>query len=277
MYRRYPKPVRLSSPILIMLLLVTGGCSLLPEQIDKTKEWPASKLYSEAKESLDDQNYEQAIDYFEKLEARFPFGRYAQQAQLEIAYAYYKYDEPESAIAAADRFIKENPRHPNVDYAWYLKGLVNYNRGATFLDRWLPQDTSERDLSSMRDAYEDFYHLARYYPDSIYTADAAQRVIHLRNKMARYEIHVADYYLRRGAYIATTNRSQYVVENFQRTPAVSDALILMVRAYRKLEMNELADDALRVLRTNYPLDPSLEALEQGRDPEQKSGWFSWFR
>jgi outer membrane protein assembly factor BamD len=269
--------MRLSSPILVMLLLMAGGCSLLPEQIDKTKEWSASKLYSEAKESLDDQNYEQAIDYFEKLEARFPFGRYAQQAQLEIAYAYYKYDEPESAIAAADRFIKENPRHPNVDYAWYLKGLVNYNRGVTLLDRWLPQDTSQRDLSSMRDAYEDFYHLTRNYPNSIYTPDSAQRLIHLRNKMARYEIHVADFYMRRGAYVATINRSQYVVENFQRTPSVSDALILMVRAYRKLDMNELADDALRVLRTNYPDDPSLEALEQGRDPVDDSGWFSWFR
>ncbi|MGD2112125.1 MAG: outer membrane protein assembly factor BamD, partial [Gammaproteobacteria bacterium] len=251
------------------------ACSLLPEQVDKTKDWSASQLYSAAKEAMNDKNYEQAIDYFEKLEARYPFGRYAQQAQLEIAYAYYKYDEPDSAIAAAERFIKVNPRHPNVDYAWYLKGLTNYTRGRTLLDRVLPQDVSERDLGTMRDAYDDFYQLVKRYPNSKYAADSSQRMVHLRNNMARYEIHVAEYYMRRGAYVAAANRAATVIEDFQRTPAVPDALILMIRAYRKLDMENLAADALRVLSLNYPEHPDLEILKQGGDPSRSRGWFGW--
>jgi outer membrane protein assembly factor BamD len=239
--------MRLSSIFLLVVLLITSGCSFLPEEMDKTKEWSANQLYSAAKESMSDKNYEQAIDYFEKLEARYPFGRYAQQAQLEIAYVYYKYDEPDSAIAAAERFIKINPRHPNVDYAWYIMGLTNYTRGRTVIDKVLPQDIAERDLRIMRDAYEDFYQLVDQFPNSIYAGDSAQRMIHLRNSMARYELHVADYYMRRGAYVASANRAQYVIENFQRTPAVPDALVMMV--------------------------PDLAALEQGGDPTKKSGWF----
>jgi len=265
--------MRLSSVFLLAVLFITSGCSLLPEEMDKTKEWSANQLYSAAKESMNDKNYEQAIDYFEKLEARYPFGRYAQQAQLEITYAYYKYDEPDSAIAAAERFIKINPRHPNVDYAWYIMGLTNYTRGRTVIDKVLPQDIAERDLRIMRDAYEDFYQLVKRFPNSIYAGDSAQRMIHLRNSMARYELHVADYYMRRGAYVAAANRAQYVIENFQRTPAVPDALVMMVRAYRKLSVTELADDALRVLRLNYADNPDLAVLEQGGDPTKKSGWF----
>ena len=130
--------MRLSSFLLLAMLLITSGCAFLPEQIDETKDWSANQLYTKAKQELASKNYEKAIDYFEKLEARYPFGQYAQQAQLEIAYAYYKYEEPDLAIAAADRFIKIYPRHPNVDYAMYIKGLVNYNRGKTFIDRYLP-------------------------------------------------------------------------------------------------------------------------------------------
>jgi outer membrane protein assembly factor BamD len=184
--------MRLSSYLLFVLMLQTAACSLLPEKVDKTKDWSASKLYSEAKASLDDGDYEQAINYFEKLEARYPFGTYAQQAELEIAYAYYKYDEPESAIAAAQRFIKMNPRHPNVDYAWYIMGLTNYNRGRTFIERFLPQDASQRDTTIMHQAYDDFYQLVKRYPNSRYASDSRQRLIYLRNNMARYEMHVAD-------------------------------------------------------------------------------------
>lgn len=259
--------------LLALLLCTLQACSLLPEQADKTKDWSASQLYSAAKESLDDKNYEQAIDYFEKLEARFPFGRYAQQAQLEIAYAYYKYDEPDSAIAAADRFIKVNPRHPNVDYAWYLKGLVNYNRGRTLIDKVLPQDVSERDLGTMRSAYDDFNELVKRFPNSIYAADASQRMIHLRNNMARYEIHVASYYMRRGAWVAAANRAATVIEDYQRTPSVPDAMILLIRAYRKLDMETLANDALRVFELNYPGHPDLEILKQGGDPTHAPSWY----
>ena len=246
------------------LLLITSGCGILPDQIDETSDWSANQLYARAKQELADKNYEKAISYFEKLEARFPFGQYAQQAQLEIAYAYYKYEEPELAIAAADRFIKIYPRHPNVDYAWYIKGLTNYNRGKVFIDRYLPQEPAERDTFSMRASYDDFSHLVQNYPHSTYAKDAAQRMIHLRNNMAEYEIHVAEYYMRRTAYIAAANRGKYVVENFQRTPAVEDALIIMVRAYRRLGVNDLADSAMRVLQLNYPENPAIDWLNDPR-------------
>ena len=256
--------MRLSSFLLLAMLLITSGCSFLPEQIDETKDWSANQLYTRAKQELASKNYEKAIEYFEKLEARYPFGAYAQQAQLEIAYAYYKYEEPDLAIAAADRFIKIYPRHPNVDYAMYIKGLTNYNRGKTFIDRYLPQEPAERDTFSMRQSYEDFSQLVQQYPYSNYAKDAAQRMIHLRNNMAEYEIHVADYYMRRSAYVAAANRSKYVIENFQRTPAVDDALVIMIRAYRKMGENDLADSAMRVLQLNYPDSPEIGWLNDPR-------------
>lgn len=270
--------MRLTSLFLAALLLVSSGCSLLPEQVDKTKDWSANQLYSAAKEELADKNYEQAIKYFETLEARYPFGKYAQQAQMEIAYAYYKFDEPDLALAAADRFIKIYPRHQNVDYAWYLKGLINYNRGRTVVDRFLPQDPTERDTFTMRAAYDDFNQLSQRYPDSIYARDSAQRMIYLRNSMAEYELHVADFYMRRKAYVAVVNRCKYVIENFQRTPAVPDALVYMVRAYRILEADDLAADALKVLRLNYPQHPDLALLDApGGYPADQSPpfWKFW--
>ena len=268
--------MRLSSFLLLALLLITSGCSILPDQIDETSDWSANQLYAKAKQELADKNYEKAIDYFEKLEARFPFGQYAQQAQLEIAYAYYKYEEPELAITAADRFIKIYPRHPNVDYAWYIKGLTNYNRGKAFIDRYLPQEPAERDTFSMQQAYDDFSQLVQRYPNSTYATDAAQRMIFLRNNMAEYEIYVADYYMRRTAYVAAANRGKYVVENYQRTPAVENALVIMVRAYRKLGVNDLADSALRVLQLNYPDNPDIAWLNDPRGYEvAKKGAGFW--
>jgi outer membrane protein assembly factor BamD len=271
--------MRLPSFLLLAALLFTTGCSLLPEQIDETKDWSANQLYSEAKQKLAEQNYEKAIEYFELLEARYPFGRYAQQAQLEIAYAYYKYEEPDFAIAAADRFIKIYPRHSNVDYAWYIKGLTNYNRGKTFVDKFLPQDPSERDTYTMRAAYDDFDQLVKSYPNSIYAKDAAQRMIYLRNNMAEYEIHVADYYMRRQAHIAATNRGKYVIENYQRTPSVPTALVIMVRAYRELGAADLEAASMRVLRLNYPDSPEIALLEDPRGYELarkgSSFWKFW--
>lgn len=268
--------MRLSSFLLLALLLITSGCAFLPDQIDETSDWSANQLYAKAKQELADKNYEKAIDYFEKLEARFPFGLYAQQAQLEIAYAYYKYEEPELAISAADRFIKIYPRHPNVDYAWYIKGLTNYNRGKVFIDRYLPQEPAERDTFSMQRSYDDFSQLVQRYPHSTYATDAAQRMIFLRNNMAEYEIYVADYYMRRTAYVAAASRGKYVIENYQRTPAVEDGLVIMVRAYRKLGVNDLANSAMRVLQLNYPDSPEIIWLNDPRGYEvAKEGTGFW--
>jgi len=271
--------MRLSSILLFVLILAVSGCSWFKDQVDETSDWSANQLYSEAKEKLSEKNYEKAIEYLEILQARYPFGRYAQQAELEIAYAYYKFEEPDLAIAAADRFIKIYPRHPNVDYAWYLKGLTNYNRGKSIVGKYLPQDPSERDTFTMRAAYDDFSQLVKLYPNSPYAIDASQRMIHLRNNMALYEIHVADYYMRRKAYVAAASRGEYVIENYQRTPAVPDALVVMARAYRILGVEDLENDAIRVLRLNYPDMQELAWLEdpRGYDKAQKDSrsWKFW--
>jgi outer membrane protein assembly factor BamD len=195
-------------------------------------------------------SYTRAIELYEKLEARYPFGRYAMQAQLDTAYANYKAEEPEAAVAAADRFIKLYPQNPYVDYAYYLKGIVNYNRSVGFLDKYVPTDPSQRDPGAALDAFEDFSELVKRFPNSKYAPDARQRMLYLRNNLAQHEVNVARYYMKRGAYVAAANRANYVVERFQRTPAVQDALEVLAEAYRALGEEKLAADAQRVLEVN---------------------------
>lgn len=235
---------------ILALHAALAGCGVFSDAEDKTKDWSASKLYSEATASLKEGDYDQAVKYYEKLEARYPFGRYTTQAQINQAYAAYKADEPDAAIAAAERFIKLNPQHPNVDYAYYLKGLVNYNRSIGFLDRYIPSDQSQRDPGSARDSFQDFAELLRKFPNSKYATDARQRMLYLRNNLAKAEVHVANYYLRRGAYLAAAKRAASVVENYPKTTAVKDALEIMIASYTALDMPELAQDARRVLDLN---------------------------
>lgn len=236
----------------LLIVLILGGCGTFGNGDDITEDWPVQRLYEEAKEAREGGDYQTAIDYYEKLESRYPFGPYAEQAQLEIAYCYYKYEEPASAIAAADRFIKLHPRHPNVDYAYYIKGLTNFHQGRGFVERYLPIDASQRDPAAAQQAFQDFAELTQRFPDSTYAADAARRMAYLRNQLARYEIHVADYYIRRGAFVAAANRAQYVLERYPQSTAIPDALAVMAKAYAKLELDVLAEDALRVLELNYP-------------------------
>ncbi len=252
--------------ILILSLLgaMLSGCGIFGEQADRTKNWPVRRLFVEAKAAMDNGDYETAIDYFQKLESRFPFGRYAQQAQIDIAYAYWKYDEVASALAAADRFIKLHPRHPNVDYAYYLKGLINFQIGRNFLDRFVPRDRSQRDPGAARAAFDDFSTLVARFPNSKYSEDGRQRMLYLKNMLARHEINVADYYMRRGAYVAAVNRARNVVENFQSTPAVPDALAIMAKVYKLMDLDDLSADALRVLKLNYPQHEAIATIENIR-------------
>jgi outer membrane protein assembly factor BamD len=239
--------------LISLLVLALGGCGLLPKGgEDETKDWSVSKLYSEARAALNSGEYETAIKHYQTLEARYPFGRHAQQALLDLAYAYYKFEEPESAVATADRFIKTYPTHPHVDYAYYLKGLVNFNRGVGLVERYLPMDASQRDPGAARQAFQDFAELVKRFPTSRYAEDAQQRMTYLRNNLAQYEVHVADYYMRRGAYVAAANRAKYVVEHYPRSPAMPEALGIMVQAYALLRLDDLSRDALRVLERNYP-------------------------
>jgi outer membrane protein assembly factor BamD len=237
-------------PLLIGLLATLVACASLNE--DPIEDWSAEQLYEEAKNALDRGYYETAIDYYETLEARFPFGRYAQQAQLESAYAYYKFNQPDAAIAAADRFIELHPRHEHVPYAWYLKGLANFDRTKGYFDFIIASDPSEHDPTSLLRAFDDFGFLVRNYPNSRYAEDARQRMVYLRNELAEYELDVADYYLRRGAWVAATNRAKYVLEHYQRAESIPKALSMIITAYRKLGLNKLADDATRILKLNFP-------------------------
>ena len=258
------------------LLIVLPACSWLKESKDETANWSASQFYDQAKEALNEGSYQDAIGYYEKLQARYPFGRYAQQSQLELIYAYYKDDQPDSAIAAADRFIRTNPRHPHVDYAYYMKGRVNFSRGATIINRVLPNDPAKTDTESVMQSYNDFEELVQKYPNSKYAQDARQRIVYLHNNLAAYEINVADYYMRRKAYVAAVNRAKYVLENYARTPSVIDALAIMTQAYRELGLEDLAADSLRVLQLNYPDAPQLQNLTANSNRSEKSSIFSLF-
>ncbi|MBT8438187.1 MAG: outer membrane protein assembly factor BamD [Gammaproteobacteria bacterium] len=240
----------ISRLIAFFLVLSLSACSLLPEEEDETRNWSAQKFYTEASSAMREGNYQTAIKYYELLEARYPFGKYALQSQLDLAYAYYRDGEPESALAAADRFIRLNPSHPAVAYALYLKGIVNFNRRLGFLTRFIPTDTSQRDPGAALDSFKDFSELTRRFPDSEYADDARKRMIFLRNNLAKHELHVARYYMERSAYVAAARRASAVVEKYQRTPSVKEALEIMIEAYTKLGKDKLAADTHRVFKLN---------------------------
>ena len=233
-------------------MLAAGGCGLLPKETDETAGWSAQKLYGEAKDAMNEKAWEKAIKHLEKLEARYPYGRFAQQAQLDVAYAYWKNGERASAIAAADRFIKLYPNHTNVDYAYYLKGLVNFNENTGLLSALENPDMSERDSKGTRESFESFKDLVNRFPDSKYSEDARARMRYLVNSLAQYEVHVARYYMKRGAYVAAANRAQFAVQNYPQAPALEEAVFIMVKAYDALGMADLRDAADRVMRKNFP-------------------------
>jgi outer membrane protein assembly factor BamD len=260
---------RILTLLVVLGSLAVSGCGLLPEQIDETKNWSASKLYASAKEHLADGNYAEAVKMFERLEARYPYGAFAQQSQLEVAYAYYKDNEPASAIAACDRFIKLHPNHPNVDYAYYLKGLANFAEDTSLLAQLADQDMSERDPKSAREAFESFKELATRFPQSKYTADAVGRMRHLVNNLATHEVRVARYYYKRGAYVAAVNRTKYALENYRQSPVLEEGLAIMAKSYDKLNLPDLRDDALRVLKHNFPNSPYVA----GDGPVQEKSWW----
>ncbi len=236
-----------------------AGCGILKfGEDDPTTGWTAQRLYEEAKSEMSNGSYDRAISYFEKLESRYPYGRYAQQSQLEIAYAYYRNNDPGSAIAACDRFIKLHPNHPTVDYAYYLKGVVNFYEDQSALARWSGQDPTERDPRSARDSFAAFKELVNRFPKSKYVADATARMNYLVNGLAAHEVHVARFYMERGAFVAAANRAQYAVKTYPETPAVEEALYITARAYERLGMKDLQADAERVLRTNFPNSPALK-------------------
>jgi outer membrane protein assembly factor BamD len=247
-------------PLLLVLGLFLGACGWFgnDEEADEFAGLSTEEqFYRRALEQSDSQNFQGAIATYQALESRFPFGRFAAQAQIEIVYVYYRNNDLEAARAAADRFIRLHPENENVDYAHYMKGLASFNEESGMLSRFLPIDATKRDPGRARESFADFSQLLALYPDSPYAADARARMVHLRNNLAYYEIHVATYYLERRAYIAALRRAQYVVENFQGTPAVADGVAVMAESYLRLGLNDLADTSLALLRENYPDHESI--------------------
>jgi len=264
---------KLSFSLLLALLL--AGCSGNDEIDPNLTE---AELYQKASISVEKGKYERSVEYYQALEARYPFGSYSDQAQLDIIYAYYMGNEPAAAGAAADRFIRLHPQHPQVDYAYYLKGLSSFTESQGVLERFMPTDMTRRDPGAARKSFAEFSDLLTRFPNSEYAPDARKRMIYLRNLLARYEIHVANYLFKRGAWLAATNRGRYVVENFQESPAMPDALAVMVQGYYLLGMQDLSDQALSVLKANYPAYPYIDQdgnFEYQEDMEnEKRSWLN---
>lgn len=249
----------------MLAAVLAGACSGNGQEVvDPTAD--AREFFEKGERAVNIGNYTTAIQYLEYLQAVYPFSEYAKQAQLDLMYAYYRHGQAESAIDAADQFLLENPTHPRVDYAHYVKGLVNFERERGPMEKLFRTDLSKRAQATLEESYRSFQVVATQYPDSPYAADARQRMVYLRNRLARFEIHVADYYLRRGAFVAAANRAKYVLETYQQSPSVVQALQILVSAYRQLELEELAADAMRVLEENYP-EQAVAYGERGTKPE----------
>ena len=246
--------------IVWVVIITVSGCAAWRE--DPTANWSASQIYGEAKAALDAGNYEQAVEYYELLEARFPFGRFAQQAQIEIPYAYFRAGEPEAALAAVDRFIQLNPRHPNLDYAYYLRGLINFSRDTGFLSRIFPMDPAEMDTKTLEQSFQDFDRLINEFPDSRYAADARQRMVFIRNALAAHELRVAQFYIERRAWVAAAQRARHVVEQHQGAEVMPQALAILYQSYRALDLDDHAENTMVVMQLNYP--EQAEAVLSGR-------------
>ncbi len=247
-------PARLAIPVLALAMLL-GACSGLEK--DATAKWDADRLYNEARTELQNGSWSKARGLYEKLEARYPFGRYAQQAQIEIAFCYYKEGETADAISTTDRFLKLNPTSPRADYVYYLRGLVNFIEPPKLLGPLIGYRVSERDPKALHESFEAFKELVTRFPASPYSPDATLRITFLRDALADHEVRVADFYFRRGAYLAAVNRAQSAVREYQGAPRLEQALAIMVRSYDRLGLTELRDGAQRVLQASFPRSNEL--------------------
>lgn len=275
-YGLMQKPKRFLSLLFFSLMLgfvgVLSGCA--SQLKDPTAAWSADRLYEEAKDEMAAGNWVAAVALLQKLESRYPFGKYAQQAQLDTAYAHWKDNELGLALATVDRFLRLYPNHQHVDYALYLKGLINFNDRPSLFTRVTGEDLSERDPKAAKEAFDSFKELVTRFPQSRYAEDANARLQFLINTLAQNDTHVARYYLRRGAYMAAVNRAQQVVRAYQDTPAIEEALAQMVFGYERLGLKDYAQDSRRVLEMNFP---NSVYLAQGYDPQERFGLAARYR
>lgn len=243
---------------IVISVALVAGCSLFGgKKVDPLEVGTVEQLYERGKVANEKGDYNQAVKVFSRLIARFPFGPYTEQAQLDEAYAQYKLNKPDDAYSTVNRFIKTYPAHKHIDYAYYLRGLINFDREEGLLERYAGLDMTQRDQSYLRQSFDDFAALVKRYPDSRYASDAKQRMIFLRDGMAQAELNVALFYLRQGAYVASANRAKAIIETYDQSRQVGDALAVMIKSYHQLGQDKLASDADRVLKLNYPEHPSL--------------------
>jgi outer membrane protein assembly factor BamD len=268
--KRLARPAT-ASLSLVAAALIVAGCHGLPQKTDETAVWSSQKLYSEAQDSLSGGDWGKCAKYFESLQGRDPFGRFAQQAQINVAYCNWKDGETAAADQSVDRFIKLHPNHPDIAYAHYLKGMIHFNDDLGLFGRFSGQDMSERDPKSLRESYDAFKIVVDKYPDSKYAPDAAARMRYIVNALASYEVHAADYYYRRGAYVASINRAQLALREYKNAPAIEDALHLMILSYTKLNEQQLAEDTRRILAATFPDSPYLTG--HPRATTKKKSWW----
>ncbi len=254
----------------LLVAAMLAGCGTWGDKLER-KDWTAEQFYNAAKEALDSASYEPAIKLYEQLESKYPFGRYAQQAQIEIAYAYYKQGETAQAISALDKFTKLHPNHPNLDYALYLRALTHFKEDLGPLAKLVSQDLADRDPKAARESFEGFKDLVTRFPDSRYAQDSRERMAYLVEALARHEVRVAKYYMSRGAYLAAANRAQDAITRFPNSPMHRQALDVMIESYDRMGMPELRDDARKVLAKNYPDD---RMARQGQN-RNESWWKFW--
>ncbi|HEY8509739.1 MAG TPA: outer membrane protein assembly factor BamD [Steroidobacteraceae bacterium] len=253
---------------LCLALFLASGCRTNRDR-DLMRSDPVL-LYERAKQSLRSYDFNTAIRIYEALAARYPFTEQARQARLDLIYAYYKAGESESAIDAADTFIRENPTHPRVDYAWYIKGLVDFERTPNVLERLFRVDLTERPPTTARRSFTAFQTVVERFPKSEYAHDARKRMIYLRNRLADYEVHVARYYMKRGAYVAAAQRAERAIEQYDGAPAVRDALEIMIEAYDRLDLPDLAEQARLVYQTNFGTE-----VRRAQAESRKPWWRFW--
>ncbi|MDE2308224.1 MAG: outer membrane protein assembly factor BamD [Xanthomonadaceae bacterium] len=254
----FPLPA-LRAFALLALIVSMSACSIFGSKRNDLDTLPVGALYNKAHASLENADYTAATQQYRRLIARFPSGAYNQQAQLDLAYSQFKDNQPDDAYSTINRFIKTYPANKHVDYAYYLRGLINFDRTSGMIERFIYRESSEtrRDQSYSLQAFDDFSELSRRFPDSAYTADARQRMIYLRNNLAQYEINVAEFYLRNKIYVGAADRAQYVIEHYQQAPQTGDALAILTRSYLALDHKGLAAQTRKVLALNYPDHPYL--------------------
>lgn len=265
--------MRIATALIMMLFL--SSCAIFgpPTELDDTKGMNAQRIYELASEKMSDKDYKKAVEYLKKLESRYPNSKYGAQAQLDMAYAYYKQEDAAQCVSTVERFIKLHPNHPNLDYAYYLKGVA-YFKQRGLIEKATFQDISDRDPNVLRESFLAFKNLLTLYPDTRYGKDATERMIYLKNKLADHELHVARHYMKVKAYIAALNRAKYVIENYADSNFVEEALVIMISAYDYLGMTDLKEDNLKILKQNYP---NSAIFNKGQDTKKQDWWKFWDR